>query len=172
MNTPDLVGESGYINEDHPDLFIPDRLWQVVFNEYSPINIKWFSYLLAGAEYKKKIQDTATGTSGSMKNISKNALLSISVPIPTLKEQEAIAQTLGDADGLIEQLEQLIAKKRAIKQGAMQELLTGKKRLYILIAPAFLEQCFDNRLFLLGQRACCFTNDHFNPRQNVLNLMS
>ncbi len=44
-------------------------------------------------------------------------------------EQEAIATALSDADAWIESLEQLIAKKRQIKQGAMQELLTGKRRL-------------------------------------------
>ena len=55
---------------------------------------------------------------------------SLSVPLPPTKaEQEAIAEALSDADALIESLEQLIAKKRHIKQGAMQELLTGKKRL-------------------------------------------
>ena len=48
---------------------------------------------------------------------------------PTKAEQEAIAEVLSDTDELIESLEQLIAKKRHIKQGAMQELLTGKKRL-------------------------------------------
>lgn len=48
---------------------------------------------------------------------------------PTLHEQEAIAGALSDADAWIESLEQLIAKKRQIKQGAMQELLTGKRRL-------------------------------------------
>jgi len=48
---------------------------------------------------------------------------------PTLAEQEAIAGALSDADAWIESLEQLIAKKRQIKQGAMQELLTGKRRL-------------------------------------------
>lgn len=48
---------------------------------------------------------------------------------PTRTEQEAIAEALSDADELIESLEQLLAKKRQIKQGAMQELLTGKKRL-------------------------------------------
>ena len=62
------------------------------------------------------------------------------VPIATLRafkvayprtsfEQAAIAEALSDADALIESLEQLLAKKRHIKQGAMQELLTGKKRL-------------------------------------------
>ena len=48
---------------------------------------------------------------------------------PTKAEQEAIAKALSDADALIESLEQIIAKKRHLKQGAMQELLTGKKRL-------------------------------------------
>ena len=52
------------------------------------------------------------------------------IPLPPTKaEQEAIASALSDADALIESLERLIAKKRDIKQGAMQELLTGKKRL-------------------------------------------
>jgi type I restriction enzyme S subunit len=52
---------------------------------------------------------------------------------PTKVEQEAIAEALSDADALIESLEQLLAKKRHLKQGAMQELLTGKKRLPGLI---------------------------------------
>ena len=52
------------------------------------------------------------------------------IPLPPTKtEQEAIAEALSDADALIESLEQLISKKRQVKQGAMQELLTGKKRL-------------------------------------------
>lgn len=55
---------------------------------------------------------------------------SLPIPLPPTKaEQEAIATALSDADALIESLEQLIAKKRNIKQGAMQELLTGKRRL-------------------------------------------
>ena len=48
---------------------------------------------------------------------------------PTKAEQEAVAEALSDADALIESLEQLLAKKCQLKQGAMQELLTGKKRL-------------------------------------------
>ena len=48
---------------------------------------------------------------------------------PTVAEQEAIAEALSDADALIEGLERLIAKKRCIKQGAMQDLLTAKRRL-------------------------------------------
>ena len=56
-------------------------------------------------------------------------LKKIIIPLPPTKaEQEAIAEALSDADAFIESLEQLIAKKRQIKQGAMQELLTGKRQ--------------------------------------------
>lgn len=48
---------------------------------------------------------------------------------PTIEEQTAIAAALSDVDAFISALDRLISKKRAIKQGAMQELLTGKKRL-------------------------------------------
>jgi len=49
--------------------------------------------------------------------------------VPPLKEQRAIANALSDVDGLLSSLETLIAKKRAIKQATMQQLLTGKTRL-------------------------------------------
>lgn len=62
--------------------------------------------------------------------ISKNELGKIQISIPNDRnEQIAIANALSDADSLIASLQKLIAKKKAIKQGAMQELLTGKRRL-------------------------------------------
>jgi type I restriction enzyme S subunit len=56
-------------------------------------------------------------------------LSSIKIPFPPLREQQAIAEALSDVDGLISALDALIAKQRAIKHGAMQELLTGQRRL-------------------------------------------
>jgi type I restriction enzyme S subunit len=66
---------------------------------------------------------------GAQPVVSCRDLAQFLVPYPPLREQCAIAGALCDVDALIESLEQLIAKKRQIKQGAMQELLTGKKRL-------------------------------------------
>lgn len=63
------------------------------------------------------------------KKINLGPISDIRLAIPPLAEQEAIAEALSDADALIESLEQLLAKKRHLKQGTMQELLTGKKRL-------------------------------------------
>lgn len=63
-------------------------------------------------------------------NLKRQEVLDCPIPLPpTLTEQTAIATALSDMDALIEAQEALLAKKRAIKQGAMQELLTGKRRL-------------------------------------------
>ncbi|WP_432220928.1 restriction endonuclease subunit S [Flavobacterium sp. TMP13] len=59
--------------------------------------------------------------------INKTEFSKTQIPLPPLAEQQAIAEALSDADAWIESLEQLIAKKRLLKQGAMQELLTPKE---------------------------------------------
>ncbi len=75
-------------------------------------------------------QKASKGQGDAVVHISATALSTIIIPLPSTKaEQEAIAEALSDADVLIESLEQLLAKKRYLKQGAMQQLLTGKKRL-------------------------------------------
>lgn len=61
--------------------------------------------------------------------ITGTQLKEIVIDIPSLSEQKAIAEALSDTDNLILSLEKLIDKKKKIKQGAMQQLLTGKKRL-------------------------------------------
>jgi len=77
---------------------------------------------------QRRMQDAMAGNAITRLTLDKINKLKFPVP-PTKAEQEAIAEALSDADALIESLEQLITKKRQIKQGAMQELLTGKKRL-------------------------------------------
>lgn len=66
----------------------------------------------------------------NLASINKTSLgeLTVAVP-PTEGEQREIAKAISDTDALIDSLEQLLTKKRQIKQGAMQELLTGKRRL-------------------------------------------
>lgn len=128
MNTPDLVGECCYVQEDHPHLFLPDRLWMTNFHKGIDVNAQWLNFLLNSVRFKKKIKASATGTSGSMKNISKEVLLGILIPYPNSNEQKKIAAALSDIDSLINSLDQLIAKKRNIKLAAMQQLLTGKQR--------------------------------------------
>jgi type I restriction enzyme, S subunit len=67
--------------------------------------------------------DSGTGQT----NIRRQEILDCPIPLPPLPEQRAIAAALSDMDALIEAQEKLIAKKKAIKQGAMQELLRPKE---------------------------------------------
>ena len=89
---------------------------------------------------KQQILDGAIGS--SQKALTIVALKTLRIPLPPTKaEQEAIAEALSDTDAWIESLEQLIAKKRRIKEGSMQALLTGKQRL-----PGFSGEWRSSRL--------------------------
>jgi type I restriction enzyme S subunit len=82
------------------------------------------------------------GSGSTVKGISIGQLLSLEAwSPPTLHEQNLIATALSDTDNLIDSLERLIEKKRQIKQGAMQTLLTGKIRL-----PGFSGDWVEKRL--------------------------
>jgi type I restriction enzyme, S subunit len=75
----------------------------------------------------KQLLDLMVGS--TFKRVNVEQIKNLFIPWPSLPEQTAIATALSDVDALISGLDRLIEKKRAIKQAAMQELLTGKRRL-------------------------------------------
>ena len=74
-------------------------------------------------------QKARMGQGDAVVHIYINNLAQVQIELPPIAEQNAIAKVLSDVDGLLNALEALIAKKRAIKQAVMQQLLTGKTRL-------------------------------------------
>jgi type I restriction enzyme S subunit len=74
-------------------------------------------------------QKASKGQGDAVVHISSTALGAVVVPLPSFNEQRAIATALSDVDALLAAQDKLIAKKRDIKQAAMQQLLTGKQRL-------------------------------------------
>jgi len=85
-------------------------------------------YCFSSIVFRKQIIANSTYTTRALTNGKVLSLVALPLP-PTIAEQTAIAEVLSDTDALIQKLDQLIAKKRNIKQGTMQELLTGKRRL-------------------------------------------
>jgi len=83
-------------------------------------------YLLSGPG-RKQIDDAMAGNAITRLTLAK--IKALQVPMPPVEEQRQIAAALADADDLIATLERLIAKKQAIKQGMLQQLLTGRTRL-------------------------------------------
>ena len=93
------------------------------------INLEFLFHYLKTDVVTDYFNGISKGTSNSQKRITPQDFLDYKVILPPIAEQRAIAEALSDVDGLIAALDKKIAKKRLLKQGAMQQLLTGKKRL-------------------------------------------
>ncbi|QLK63162.1 restriction endonuclease subunit S [Enterobacteriaceae bacterium Kacie_13] len=96
-------------------------------DKYKQLSDGYRGYLHSNLNVKKIIDQLATGM--KVFGISKNNLLSVPVPVPSKQEQAAIATILSDMDAELTTMEQKLAKVRDIKQGMMQQLLTGRIRL-------------------------------------------
>jgi len=126
-NTIDLVGKTAIYNGEQPAVFA-GYLIRINVDE-SVLDSRFLNYIL-NTEFARRHSAKVLSVAVGQANINAQKLKTYPIPLPpTLAEQEAIAEVLGDADALIESLEQLVAKKRHLKQAAMQQLLTGKKRL-------------------------------------------
>lgn len=89
------------------------------------------------------------------------------IPVPPEPEQRAIAEALSDVDGLLNALEALIAKKRAIKQATMQQLLTGKTRL-----PGFSGAWETKQLGEIGEISGAGVNKKINVNEESVRLVN
>lgn len=120
-----LQGSIGKVAITQYDSYVDRTL--AIFKAYNlPMSSIYFSYQLS----KKFAIEREKAPGGIIKTITKEAFSDFCLPLPpTIKEQQRIANALSDVDTLIANLEKLIAKKKNIKQGAMQQLLTGRKRL-------------------------------------------
>lgn len=122
------------------DAACPDSL--VAILPFSNAEKFWLLYELGS----RKDSFEKLASPGAQLNINLEKLRPYLLPVPTLPEQHAIATALSDVDALLEGLEQLIAKKRNIKQATMQQLLTGQTRL-----PGFSEEWEVKRLGDVGK---------------------
>ena len=117
------VGELGLVAYAENDIVINQQLH--AFIPSACIDGRFLSYAI-----KTRVDYLYTiATKTALPYLNKDNCNSIKIPFPRLQEQRAIAAALSDMDALISGLDQLIAKKRDIKQAAMQQLLTGQQRL-------------------------------------------
>ena len=79
-NTRELVAATCLVEEDHPNLFLPDKLWKLI--PTPQVAAEFLRFLLADRKYRASIARHATGTSGSMLNVSKEKLRRMIVPVP------------------------------------------------------------------------------------------
>lgn len=151
--TPDEVGLSSVLLEDIDDCSFSGFILrgrpknQLLLPEYC-------KYCFSTKAVRNAIIQNCTYTTRALTN--GRQLSAIEIPVPSADEQEAISQVLTDVDILIENLGNLIKKRKAIKQGAMHELLSGKIRL-----PGYESDWTEIEMAVLGEfkSGSCFPLD-------------
>ena len=127
MNTPLLVGMNAYVYKAPANTFLPDRLWQIKINNDLVMTL-WLSFYLGSDGCLYKLRGLASGTSNSMKNITKPGVLSINLFVPSKEEQTKIASFLSAVDDKIAQLTQEHELLSEYKKGIIQQIFSQKLR--------------------------------------------
>ncbi|WP_369721122.1 restriction endonuclease subunit S [Bradyrhizobium sp. LLZ17] len=118
--------------------------------------------------FLKAIDFSRHNSGGAQQSLNRNFIAPILIGVPRPPEQRAIAEALSDVDALVGALDRLIAKKRDLKQVAMQQLLTGEIRL-----PGFHGEWQVKRLgsLLRFQVGFPFVSTYFNEKAEGIRLI-
>jgi len=124
-----IIGKAIHI--DAPNQYVlGDHVYRLRLSQGHPPYVR---YAINSHQVNSSLRSKVVGS--AQLGLGRRSVLEQPIPFPPLGEQQAIAEALSDADALVESLDALIAKKRDMKQAAMQQLLTGRTRL-----PGFTEE--------------------------------
>lgn len=133
-NTPDLVGLVCLVEDSPRRLMLSDKTLRLTLRPELML-AKFGSMVLQTPNSRAQIEVAATGTSGSMKNISQPAIKSLLVPRPPVDEQLRIILRVAAMDGRCADEGLQLDKLKRLKQGLMDDLLTGRVRVTPLLEP-------------------------------------
>ena len=119
----------------------------LIHNFVSNMSARFFFWIFSNNFYERVHSMTAKS---SVDSVRREMIAGMQIPMPPKSEQTRIATALSNIDALISELGKLIEKKRAIKQGTMQKLLTGKKRLKGFSEPWVEKKLGENATILRG----------------------
>jgi restriction endonuclease S subunit len=126
MNTLELVGANAFVAEDHPNLYLPDRLWLL---KTSPnVRCRWLAYYMKTMRFRGQIVDIASGTSGSMKNISKGRLAELPIYVPGIELQDAAIEVLTSVEQAALRSADALESNKRVRESLSGDLLSGRVR--------------------------------------------
>ena len=126
-NTAELVGACTVVPGTRPKLMLSDKLFRFIFREPRDVDPAYLDHALKSPALREQIVSAASGTSPTMKNISKEKVLALRVPPHPLREQRRIVSRL---DGLL------------VKVSALRHLQTGTAAELDALLPAVLDRAF------------------------------
>lgn len=171
-NTSALVGQSCIVGDTSPSLMLCDKTLRLRINErLAPT--RYVQLALTHPSVRRQIENAATGTSGSMKNISQQSIKRLIIPVGSMTEMQRIVEILNDLDHAI-QIGEQIARKLATARIALVETLlfdlAGQDRPladFLVSNPqnGYSPKEVESWTGLLALGLGCLTTDGFAPRQ-------
>lgn len=124
-NTREMVGATCIVDKTYSNLFLPDKLWRIDLdgNKFQNSYIK---YLLSHEGFRNNLRKVATGTSGSMLNISKQKLRDLSVPVPPIDLQRKFGNIIKSIEDSKQNFQQCFDKSEDLFQSLLQRAFRGE----------------------------------------------
>ena len=124
-NTTELIGATAFVEQTPDNLLLPDKLWRFVWHKPSRTTPLYVRHLFRQPKFRHEIGQRASGTSGSMKNISQDKVLSIEVGHPPLPLQQTFATRVQAIEALKTQHRAVLAELDALFASLQQRAFAG-----------------------------------------------
>jgi restriction endonuclease S subunit len=127
-NTLELVGVAARVPAAYPHLHLSDKTWRACLRSDDEATSRWLIHVMNSPHVRSELRRRASGTSGSMKNISQAAYLGIEVPVAPIEARMGIASILDDLTTAVHTIENIVTAKQRFRRGLAQALLGGTQR--------------------------------------------
>jgi len=123
-NTKEMVGATALVKQDYPDLILPDKLWKLVLAD--SLSEVYMKFVLSSESIRTVLSELATGTSGSMYNVSMKKLKSIRIPVPPPGIQNRFADFVRATEKSKFEMQRELDKLELMYKSLMQKYFTGE----------------------------------------------
>lgn len=124
-NTREMVGATCVVDADYENLFLPDKIWRLDLMPTEASN--WYiKFLLSHEGFRENLRKVATGTSGSMLNISKAKLRQLKVPLPPIALQDQFSQYIQLIEQQKQQAQASLEKSETLFNSLLQRAFKGE----------------------------------------------
>jgi type I restriction enzyme S subunit len=124
-NTRELVGAVALVDRDYDNIFLPDKLWKLVIDK-EVINNYFLKEVFQNPSFRYELTKKATGTSGSMLNISKAKLKEMNIPCPPLAKQHEFAQIVENIETQKSKIEIILQESEDLFGTLVQKAFKGE----------------------------------------------
>jgi len=130
-NTPELVGACGIATDDHENLFLPDKIWNLEISTSAKCSKEWLNNALNSQVVRSRVRGASTGTSDSMRNISQGNFCDVEIFLPPLPVQQRHTDLIDSLYVKKEILSSKLERCLMLKTALAADLLSGRKRVNV-----------------------------------------